>query len=85
MLRRWLRLTVLLLALAVPAAAQKLNLNQATKEQLVALGISESQALQIISHREESGPFLQVEELMAVQQMTKDAFEKIRDKVTVDE
>ncbi|HVO26495.1 MAG TPA: helix-hairpin-helix domain-containing protein [Candidatus Margulisiibacteriota bacterium] len=66
-------------------AADKVNLNTATKEQLVALGLTESQALQVIAHREKSGPFLQVEELLAVQQMSKAAFEKVRDQVTVDE
>ena len=66
-------------------AAEKLNLNTATKEQLVAIGLSESQALQVISHRQESGPLLQVEELLAVQQMDKKTFAKVRDRVTVDE
>jgi competence ComEA-like helix-hairpin-helix protein len=75
---------LLLLAAPLPAAG-KLNLNTATKEQLVAVGCSESQALQIIAHREKSGPLLQVEELLAVPQMKKDTFEKVRDHVTVDE
>lgn len=70
---------------ATIAAGQKLDLNTATKEQLVAVGLSESQALQVISHREMSGAFLQVQELMAVQQMNKQTFEKIRDRVRVDE
>ena len=74
-----------LLAGPVHAGEKKLNLNTATKEQLVTLGLSESQALQVIGHREKSGAFLQVEELMAVQQMTKDAFAKIHERVTVDE
>lgn len=67
------------------AAEQKLNLNTATKDQLMALGLSPSQALQVISHREKSGPFLQVDELMAVQQMNKQTFDKIRERVAVDE
>lgn len=84
--RRWVIAGVLMVLLAVPIrAAEKLNLNTATTEQLVALGLSESQAMQIIAHREKSGPFLQVEELLAVQQMKKDTFEKIRERVTVDE
>jgi len=66
-------------------AADKLNLNTATKEQLVALGFTESQALQVIAHRDKSGPFLQVEELLAVPQMKKDLFEAVHDRVTVDE
>ncbi len=83
---RWLTVCMLALLLAGPVlAAEKLNLNVATKEQLIALGLTESQALQIIAHRQKNGPFLQVEELLAVEQMRKDTFAKIRDKVTVDE
>jgi competence ComEA-like helix-hairpin-helix protein len=83
---RWLTIFPLFVVLVTAVfAGGKLNLNTATKEQLVALGLSESQAAQVISHREKSGPFLQVEELLAVQQMRKDAFEKIRERVTVDE
>jgi len=85
-MRYWRSLIALLLVLACAAAAvQKLNLNAATKEQLVAQGFSESQALQVIAHRDKSGPLLQVEELLAVPQMKKETFEKVRDRVTVDE
>jgi competence ComEA-like helix-hairpin-helix protein len=81
-----LALFLLSAVLAAPARAEeKLNLNTATKEQLVALGLTESQALQVISHRDKSGPLLQVEELLAVPQMKKDTFEKVRGRVTVDE
>ncbi len=84
--RTWLVVAGLLAVLAAGIdAADKLNLNTATTEQLVALGLTESQALQIIAHREKSGPFLQVEELLAVQQMSKQTFEKVRDHLTVDE
>lgn len=84
--RTWLIVAALVAVLAGGVdAADKLNLNTATKEQLVALGLTESQALQVIAHREKSGPFLQVEELLSVQQMKKDTFEKIREQVTVDE
>ncbi len=83
---RLIALAALLGLLATPVVAdQKLNLNTATRDQLVAIGLSPSQALQVISHREKSGAFLQVEELMAVQQMNKQTFDKIRDKVMVDE
>ena len=86
MARRWLTAAAFIMFLAVPVgAAEKLNLNTATQQQLEALGLSDSQAMQVIAHRQKSGPFLQVEELMAVQQMKKETFEKIRDQVTVDE
>jgi len=85
LLRRLYSAVLVLLLAAQVVGGEKLNLNTATKEQLVALGLSESQALQVIGHREKSGAFLQVEELLAVQQMNKQSFEKIRDRVTVDE
>lgn len=75
---------VLLLAGDV-GGGERLNLNTATKAELVALGLSESQALQVVGHREKNGPFLQVEELTAVPQMTKKKFDTIRARVTVDE
>jgi competence ComEA-like helix-hairpin-helix protein len=78
------RALVFLLA-ADAALGELLNLNAATKTELVSLGLSESQALQVIGHREKNGPFLQVEELMAVPQMTKRSFEAIRARVSVDE
>ena len=86
MKRAWVLVAALVAALAGGIdAADKLNLNAATKEQLIGLGLTESQALQVIAHREKSGAFLQVEELLAVQQMNRQMFEKIRDRVTVDE
>jgi competence ComEA-like helix-hairpin-helix protein len=81
-----LAVAALLIALAARLpAADKLQLNQATQEQLVALGLTPSQAIQVISYRKENGDFLQIEELLAVPQMSHEAFEKVRDKVTVDE
>ncbi len=86
MRRRYLVVALLAAALGGPLrAAEQLNLNTATKEQLVAIGFTESQALQVIAHRQKNGPFLQVEELLAVEQVKKDTFEKIRSRVTVDE
>ena len=72
--------------LAAPLlAADKLNLNQATADQLMALGLTQSQAAQIIRYRKEDGDFLQVEELLVVPQISRDVYEKVHDKVTVDE
>ena len=78
-------MALLLLMAGTVTAGDALNLNAATKPELVALGLTESQALQVIGHRDKNGPFLQVEELMAVPQMTKPTFEKIRSRVTVDQ
>lgn len=83
---RFLSTVGVLLFLSAPAASGALlDLNTATQAELVSLGLSESQALQVISHREKNGPFLQVEELMAVPQMSKRSFEAIRARVAVDE
>jgi competence protein ComEA len=75
-----------LLCLALPLlAADKLDLNAATKDQLMALGLNESQAAQIIRYRSANGNFLQVEELLAVPQISRPVFDTVREKVTVDE
>jgi competence ComEA-like helix-hairpin-helix protein len=74
-----------LLLVAETASAGRLDLNTATQAELMRLGLSNSQALQVIAHREKNGPFLQVEELMAVPQMTKRSFESVREQVAVDE
>ena len=66
-------------------ADDKLNLNRATAEQLTALGLTQSQAAQIVRYRKEDGAFLQVEELLVVPQISRDVYEKVHDKVTVDE
>jgi len=70
---------------AWPEEGKKLDLNRATREQLVALGLNESQAAQIVSHREKTGPFLQIDELRIVPQIRPENVEAIRDRVTVDE
>jgi competence ComEA-like helix-hairpin-helix protein len=76
----------LLALLAAPlAAAAALPLNTATADQLTAIGLTPSQAAQIIRYRTENGNFLQVEELLVVPQISRDTFEKVRAKVTVDE
>lgn len=78
-------LTLVLSSAAQGGEAQKLDLNQATREQLIALGLSQSQAAQVVSHREKTGPFLQVDELLIVPQIRPETVEAIRDRVTVDE
>lgn len=80
-----MRATLVLLLAVAAEGGELLNLNSATKAELVALGLSDSQALQVISHREKNGPFLQIEELTAVPQVTKPKFESIRARVTVDQ
>lgn len=86
MTTRWAVAGTLLMLLARGVgAAEPLNLNTATQAELTAIGFSESQALQVIGHREKNGPFLQVDELHAVPQVIKDTVTKVRRRVTVDE
>ncbi len=80
---RWLAALLLLATIAL--AEDKLRLNEATAEQLVAIGFTPSQATQVVNYRKENGDFLQVEELLAVPQMSRATFDKVHAKVTVDE
>lgn len=67
------------------ASAGLVNINTATKEQLMTLnGIGESRAQAIIAYREEYGPFASIEALMQVSGIKEAAFEKVRDYITVD-
>jgi competence protein ComEA len=61
-----------------------LNLNTATKQQLVALpGIGEIMAERILRQREDHGPFRSVEELRSLKGISKRSFEKLKPLVTV--
>lgn len=61
------------------------NINTATKEQLMTLnGIGESRAQAIIAYREEHGFFSAIEDLMQVSGIKEAAFEKVKDYITVD-
>lgn len=64
--------------------SDKVNLNTATKEQLMTLkGIGESRAEDILLYRKECGPFGAIEDIMKVQGIKEAAFRKIKDKITV--
>lgn len=66
-----------------PASA-KVNINTATKDQLMVLrGIGESRAEDIIRYREEHGDFEKVEDIMKVSGIKEAAFSKIKDDITV--
>lgn len=67
-----------------PGASQKINLNTATKEELMTLkGIGEAKAADIIRYREEQGPFRTIEEVMNISGIKEAAFGKIKDDITV--
>lgn len=63
---------------------QKVNLNTATKEQLMTLsGIGESRAEDIIRYREETGPFRTIDEIMEISGIKDAAFQKIKEDITI--
>ncbi|MEG0988330.1 MAG: helix-hairpin-helix domain-containing protein [Clostridium sp.] len=62
----------------------KININTASKEQLMTLkGIGESRAEDIISYRKEYGSFDKIEDIMKVAGIKEAAFQKIRENITV--
>ena len=61
-----------------------INLNQATKEQLMTLtGIGEARAKDIIAYREEHGAFQTIEDIMKVEGIKEGMFSKMKDKICV--
>lgn len=61
-----------------------INLNQATKEQLMTLtGIGEARAKDIIAYREEHGAFQTIEDIMKVPGIKEAAFGKIKNEIVV--
>ncbi|MDM5208543.1 ComEA family DNA-binding protein [Cytobacillus kochii] len=63
----------------------KINLNQATVEQLETLpGIGPSKAEDILSYREEVGSFKAIEDLKEVSGIGEKTFEKLKNLISVD-
>ena len=66
------------------AATGLVNINQATKEQLMTLpGIGEVKAAQIVSYRETNGAFSSIEDIMNIEGIKDGVFQKIKDYITV--
>jgi len=75
---------VMLLSMGFAVAADKVNINTATKEELVMLpGVGESTADAIIMYREQNGSFKNVEELDNVKGIGDKKMEKLSGQVTV--
>jgi competence protein ComEA len=81
-MKRWL--LALIVALAAPLAQAALDLNTATKEQLVALsGIGPAKAQAILDYRTQHGGFKSVDELKDVKGIGARRFEKLKPDLTV--
>ena len=62
----------------------KVNLNKATKEELMMLpGIGEAKAELIIRHREEVGAFKRIEDIMEIEGIKEGLYEKVKDLIQV--
>ncbi|MCD8371162.1 MAG: ComEA family DNA-binding protein [Clostridiales bacterium] len=63
---------------------QKVNINTATKEQLMTLtGIGEVKAARIVQYRDENGAFRRIEDITNVPGIKDAAFQKIKDDITI--
>lgn len=77
-------LFALAIALASPLACAALNLNTATKDELVALsGIGPAKAQAILDYRAQHGGFKSVDELKDVKGIGARRFEKLKPELTV--
>ncbi len=62
----------------------KVNLNTATKEELMTLrGIGEAKAADILKYRDSHGGFQKIEDIMKISGIKDAAFQKIKDDITV--
>ena len=80
-------LIVLAMLLTTPLMAEgidKINLNTASKEELMSLkGIGESYADRIIEYRSNNGPFQSIEDIMKVKGIGDKIFLSIKDRIMV--
>ena len=71
-------------AQTLPSSQNPLDINTATQDQLDELpGIGSSKAQQIISYRQQNGPFQKIDDLQNVPGIGPGIFEKIKDLITV--
>lgn len=71
-------------ATAVQSSSGKININTASVQELMTLtGIGEAKASDIISYREEHGPFSETSDIMKIQGIKEGIYNKIKDKITI--
>lgn len=79
----------LILSFLIPVCAlgaDKVNLNQATCDELTQLkGIGPATAQKIVDFREANGPFKRIEDLMKVKGIGPKIFENIREQITLEQ
>jgi competence protein ComEA len=69
---------------APPAAAEKININQASVEELDKLpGIGPSLAKEIMDHRTKNGPFKKIEDINDVKGIGDALYAKLKDQITI--
>lgn len=73
------------MALAADDTKGKINLNSATKEQLVSVGIEESLADAIIELRTENEEFVDMDELLDVDGITPSLLRSLKKKLFIEE
>lgn len=80
-------ITILFLPAALMAQdSEKLNLNEATVEQLITIdGIDEAMARKIVDYRDTYGEFVDLEELLYVDGFDSTLFHKIKPYIEVEE
>jgi competence protein ComEA len=65
-------------------SAERINLNKATMEQLQTLpGVGPALAKRILEHRQKSGKFKRIEEILNIKGMGEKKFQKIKDRLVV--
>ena len=92
-MKRFRIVVVLIMVLSLVAgvavmavASSKVNINSASKEELMQLeGIGSAYAEKIIEYRETNGPFEKAEDITNVKGVGEATFEKNKDKITVAE
>ena len=66
------------------SSSGKININTASAQELMTLtGIGEAKASDIISYREEHGPFSEPSDIMKIQGIKEGIYNKIKDKITI--
>jgi competence protein ComEA len=74
----------LITPLAIAGQTQKININSATKEQLMTLsGVGEKTATSIIAYREKIEPFKKPEDIMKVKGIGPKTFKNNKDRIIV--